>query len=424
MKYFIALGLVIASGRAGHCIPLESDRAEGLSASTQAYAPVAEAPQPVEGRPDAEDALRRSAVKMAAGGSEAYRRPSSRAVKPEPSSARAQPQRAELDQQLALQDKTASVHGRSEEKPRDALGGRLLTRVLAWGAGLGALAALGGLIYGFWAVWQVRKAKLVRFGSVIDRLPRTEEPRIGAVLGGRFILGPLLEGTPERAVYEGRDLADQPRTLVRLRKREGLLQKAQAASGLKNPRIAEIEVVFEEGSSVWLAYEPIAGDSLRQMLGRLPQRRYSAEQSLRLMRTVCEALEFAHGRGLLCGPLNPSAILIDKGEVRIQDFGLWSAAADYLSPEQERGSAGRESDLFSLGVCLYEMLTGALPFKGPEAARDRREGRFPPASRVRGLPDGIDAFFGRALNADPVRRFHAASEFLGAFQSLVVPVIQ
>lgn len=335
---------------------------------------------------------------------------------------------SELDPQLILSYEAAFVkYGRAKESPR--LPGperRSLGGVLIW-AGAVAAALIAGLLYGYSTVWSGRKAKLVRFGSIMEKPPKTDEPRVGAVVGGRFILGRLIESAPERAVYEGRDLEDQPRTLIRHGKRQGLLEKARAMAGLKAPCLAAVDGIFEEADHVWLAYEPIGGDSLRRLLDRLPQRRYSAEQSLRPIKAVCEALELAHDRELLCGPFNPSSIVMDKGQVKIHDFGLCSEASawDYLSPEEDRGKACRESDLFSAGVCLYEMLTGALPFKGPQAAQDRREGRFPPASSlVQGLPDGIDAFFARALSPDPARRFHAASELLGAFRSLVVPVVQ
>jgi len=193
---------------------------------------------------------------------------------------------------------------------------RSAKRALAWALGLAAVLAAA-----FWALgltgtsWRGQKARLVRFGTTLEGRRLAQEPALGSVVGGRFILDALVERTEEGAVYEGRDLSDQPRSVVRYRNREGLAERARAAAGLRHPRIAAGEALFEQGGSLYLVYQPLPGDSLRRVLEGLPERRCSPEQALRLLKPICEALEWAHGQGLSHGHLNPCCIVVDKGQV-------------------------------------------------------------------------------------------------------------
>ncbi|MBI3552931.1 MAG: protein kinase [Elusimicrobia bacterium] len=270
------------------------------------------------------------------------------------------------------------------------------------------------------------RARRVRFGSVMSvPLPPGDEPRMGAVVGGRYIVGKLLGKEGSAQIYDARDLDDQPCRILRLARREGVSVKGVgAAMTLKHPGILAPAAVFEYLDHVCLAGPVFRGEPLRQSIDRLVEHRLPPEAALRIVQAVCDALDFAHQRGIFHGHLTSSHILVDKASIQVMGFLLppEPSESDYIAPERDSGGSSVEADIFSAGVCLYEMLTGQRPFKGPEAGQDKREGRFAAASSVaKLLPEGVDDLLGRALQSDPARRFHAAGELFGAFRNLVIP---
>jgi len=115
--------------------------------------------------------------------------------------------------------------------------------------------------------------------------------------------------------------------------------------------------------------------------------------------------------------------------VKVMDFGIARQAKDsmmtvtntvmgtpfYMAPEMEEGAIGKESDLYSLAVCLYETLTGDLPFNGAGCQRAKLEGKFRPVTSIDpALPRKLDAFFERALAPKPQQRFANSKEFMDA----------
>ncbi|MBI4422379.1 MAG: serine/threonine protein kinase [Elusimicrobia bacterium] len=190
---------------------------------------------------------------------------------------------------------------------------------------------------------------------------------------------------------------------------ERLLAGARTAAGLRHPAIADLYEAFHEGGEVWLVFESLRGKTARRMVeeaGRLP-----LAQALFVLRPVCEALDFAHGRGVAHRGLSLDAIVLtDQGQAKLTDFGLRAA---------EPGADGVRADLHDLAVCLYEMTTGARPFSDAGAA-DGRAGLalVPPSRRVPGLPPALDALAQDALAPAPEPRIRSAREFLARLQAL------
>src|SRR6202030_1387607 len=148
---------------------------------------------------------------------------------------------------------------------------------------------------------------------------------------------------------------------------------------------------------------------------------------------ILRAARFAHKRGVIHRDLKPHNVILDEeGRARVTDFGIARAGASdmtltgsimgtaqYLSPEQAQGHAvSASSDLYSVGVILYELLTGVVPFEGDTAVaiafkQVSAEPR-PPSAVNPAVPLALDAIVLRALAKDPARRYASADEFLAA----------
>jgi len=194
-----------------------------------------------------------------------------------------------------------------------------------------------------------------------------------------------------------------------------------------------LKAISEEGQTqVYMAMEWVDGQSLRQILSR--EGRLPVERAKRIALAVCSALEHIHTHGVVHRDLKPENVIIDSSDdhVKLIDFGIARKSgsrrltfgklsnvmgtADYISPEQVRSRRGdARSDLYSLGIMLYEMLTGETPFDGdnPFAVMNARlHDSIRPASEiVAALPRQFDAVLQRALERDPDRRYVSASEF-------------
>lgn len=182
---------------------------------------------------------------------------------------------------------------------------------------------------------------------------------------------------------------------------------------------------------LYMAMEWAEGRTLRQILseeGQLP-----CERAIRIVLEVCDALEHAHGRGVAHRDLKPENILVDSHDrIKIVDFGIASmngarrltfgklselmGSPDYISPEQVKGKRGdARSDLYALGIILYEMLTGRVPFNGSNAfaiMNDRvLNPPIPPRQMNPAITPQIQEILYRALERDPRNRYASPSEF-------------
>ena len=210
---------------------------------------------------------------------------------------------------------------------------------------------------------------------------------------------------------------------------ERFRREASAAAGLQHPNVVG---VFDRGShdDTWyIAMERLRGRTLKQVVaddGPLDQRR-----AIDLTVQVLTAAGFAHKRGVVHRDFKPHNVIVgDNDSAKVTDFGIARAGASemtetgsimgtaqYLSPEQAQGQrVDSRSDLYSIGIILFELLTGRLPFNGETAVSIALKHVSEPAPLVSSVrPDvhpALDAIVARALVKDPAGRFQSAEEFV------------
>jgi hypothetical protein len=210
---------------------------------------------------------------------------------------------------------------------------------------------------------------------------------------------------------------------------ERFRREASSAAGLSHPNIVGIFDRGEWQGTYYIAMEYVAGRSLKTIV-----REHGALEPAVAIDTVVQILRaarFAHKRGVIHRDLKPHNVILDEeGRARVTDFGIARAGASdmtltgsimgtaqYLSPEQAQGYAvSASSDLYSVGVILYELLTGVVPFEGETAVaiafkQVSAEPR-PPSAVNPAVPPALDAIVLRALAKDPAQRFVDAEEFI------------
>jgi eukaryotic-like serine/threonine-protein kinase len=222
------------------------------------------------------------------------------------------------------------------------------------------------------------------------------------------------------------------------KRRDRLVEDARAAATLSHPNIATLWEVGEHEGRLYFAYEFIQGSTVRQLMANGPMNmRHALDMAVQL----ADALAEAHSHGVLHKDLRPEIILeTGKGSAKILDFGmsLWSKSGQtrslaaavpdsvgsdgamivaYMSPEQALGGGVDErTDVFSLALIIYEMLTGQYPFAAEDAAtiliNIARKTPPPPTSFVPELPKMIDVVLSRALTKTLDRRSESASRLL------------
>jgi serine/threonine protein kinase len=225
---------------------------------------------------------------------------------------------------------------------------------------------------------------------------------------------------------------------------ERLLEDARAAAVLSHPNIATLWDVGESGGQTYLAYEFAAGRSLLEESGGAAM---NSRRALDLAVQIADGVADAHSHGIIHGDLRPDTIIVTgKGNAKVLDFGLapWTrggvlrasasqnpdalppestSVLSYLSPEQAIGSAvDFRTDVFSIGVLTYEMVTGRNPFTGPTPAATVMnviQGKFTPTSAVNpAVPVELDAILARALTPDLAQRQQSAASLAAELRSV------
>ncbi|MBL8245874.1 MAG: protein kinase [Rhodanobacteraceae bacterium] len=288
-----------------------------------------------------------------------------------------------------------------------------------------------------------------RFDGAVVAMPsrRSGPVRPGAVHGRYEVLALLGSGGMGK-VYLARDIQLDRKVALKLlsgkltRNGEWLrrfVREARAISALNHPNIITVHEVGEFDGHHYIATEHIEGQSLR---ARLLEGPLTPAVALEIAVQLCSALMAAHSAGIVHRDIKPENIMLrPDGWLKLLDFGLAKplAASDpdgvdtipgvvrgtasYMSPEQARGQpVDARSDLFSLGVLLYEMLAGATPFAGATAsdviAAVLERQPLPLSQRVAGLPGELDALVARCLRKERELRPASAAELLPTLKQL------
>lgn len=220
---------------------------------------------------------------------------------------------------------------------------------------------------------------------------------------------------------------------------ERFRREARAAAALAHPNAVTIYDFVEEAGQYFLVMEYIHGPTLKQLIGQ--RRQLQAREAIEIAAQVCAVLQIAHARGFIHRDIKPQNIMLarsgnaggglsDGGAwVKLTDFGIVRVAedagltnsgivlgtADYLSPEQARGETlTASSDLYSLGVVMFEMLAGRPPFVGPTAvsiAMQHASAQPPPLRPFNpNIPPAVEQVVMRTLQKEPEDRFTSAAE--------------
>ncbi len=262
---------------------------------------------------------------------------------------------------------------------------------------------------------------------------------VGKILAERYeLIEKIAEGGMAR-VFRGRDLLLKRTVAVKVLKDQmtgdaafirRFEREAQAVAALSHPHIVNIYDVGEEDGTYFMVMEYVDGSNLKEHIrekGPLP-----VPEAVQITRQIAEALQQAHAAGVVHRDIKPQNILFSlDGKVKVTDFGIAIAgdgvtvtvgdeiigSVQYISPEQARGGiAGKQSDLYSLGIVFYEMVTGKVPFDGESpvavAMKHIQEQIVPPRRLVGSIPAALEQIILKAVEKDSAERYNSAAELL------------
>ncbi|MDI6907885.1 MAG: PASTA domain-containing protein [Thermoanaerobacterales bacterium] len=261
---------------------------------------------------------------------------------------------------------------------------------------------------------------------------------IGKILGGRYEIVEQLGGGGTAVVYKGQDRVLQRPVTVKVLRPEfsadeefvaRFHREAQAVASLSHPNIVNVYDVGREGDTHYLVMEYVDGEDLKTIIRR--EGCLTPPRAAAIVLQVCEALTHAHQHHIIHRDVKPHNILITKnGLAKLADFGIAREAGGstlvnsnalvgsvhYISPEQARGDAAdEESDIYSLGIVLYEMLAGSVPFTGanPVAVALKHIQEPPPSLRQRNamVTQELERIVFRAIAKKPAERYATARDF-------------
>jgi serine/threonine-protein kinase len=257
------------------------------------------------------------------------------------------------------------------------------------------------------------------------------------ILLGRYELGPLLGAGGMAEVFEGHDrllarrvaikillaqYAHDPAFLARFRR------EAQSAASLSHPNIVGVFDTGSEGDTWFIVMEYVDGRTLKDIIRAEGALYWS--RAAEVAADVAGALAVAHARGIVHRDVKPGNVMLTtEGKVKVMDFGIARASAvpsitqtsavvgtaQYIAPEQAQGlEVDARTDVYALGCCLYEMVTGQVPFSGPTpvaiAYRHVREDPTPPRALNPDVPVALEQVCLKAMAKRPEDRYQTAAE--------------
>nr|WP_263328038.1 Stk1 family PASTA domain-containing Ser/Thr kinase [Neobacillus sp. Marseille-Q6967] len=260
---------------------------------------------------------------------------------------------------------------------------------------------------------------------------------IGKRLSGRYKILEMIGGGGMANVYLAHDMILDRDVAVKMLRLDfandeefirRFRREAQSATSLAHPNIVNIYDVGEEKDLYYIVMEYVDGQTLKQYIQQSSPLR--VEETLEIMKQLTSAISHAHQNHIVHRDIKPHNILVDRfGNVKITDFGIAMAlsatsitqtnsvlgSVHYLSPEQARGGmANKKSDIYSLGIVMFELLTGRLPFSGESAvsiALKHLQSETPSVRRWNSsIPQSVENIVLKATAKDPFHRYNSVDE--------------
>ena len=252
----------------------------------------------------------------------------------------------------------------------------------------------------------------------------------GVIIGGRYEIMNRIGTGGMADVYKAVDRVLRRYVAVKVLKREfredeTFVQKfrseAQAAAGLSHPNIVNVYDVAEDRGLYYIVMELVEGITLKEYIEK--KGKLTPKEVIGITMQVCSGIDSAHSNNIIHRDIKPQNIMISKeGKVKVTDFGIAKATSSntistnamgsvhYTSPEQARGGfSDAKSDIYSLGITMYEMITGELPFDGDTtvsiALKHLQEDIVPPSELVPDIPYSLEQIILKCTQKSPDRRY-------------------